>query len=192
MASFQALVRSLVRPALDRVKTLAQRGVVRSSDDEKKAQTLVVAVLAGETLSRVERLAHFGFLSRPPAGAEVVILCLGGNRDHPVVISEEDRRVRPSGDLAEGESGLYSSSGSSVQARITLRADGSVEIEAPGGVAVTGDLEASGDLEAGGNVTAGADVADAVGTLAALRSAYNVHTHSDPQGGSTGPPVPTV
>lgn len=192
MAALESLAR-LLAPLLARVKTLAQRGVVRSTDDAKKAQELVVAVLAGETLSRVERFAHFGFTSRPRAGAEVVVLCLGGNRDHPIVVADEDRRSRPAGDLAEGEAGLYSvDGGGAIKARITLRADGSVEVLAPGAVIVTGDAQVSGDLDAGGNVTAGGDVADSVGTLAALRNAYNVHTHPDPQGGSTGPPTPTV
>lgn len=189
MAGVVATVRALVAPMLARVKTLAQRGVLRSSDDTKKAQELVVAVLAGETLSRVERFAHFGLISRAPAGAEVIVLCLGGNRDHPVVVSEEDRRTRPTGDLAEGEAGLYSVGGGAVRARITLRADGSIELEAPGAVVVTGDVHVSGNLDAGADLTAGGDVADSAGTLAALRAAYNAHTHSDPQGGSTGPPV---
>jgi phage baseplate assembly protein V len=191
VANLLQTVRALVRPVLDRVKTLAQRGVLRSSNDQKKAQELVVAVLAGETLSRVERLAHFGFLSRAPAGAEVVVLCLGGNRDHPVVVAEEDRRTRPLG-LAEGEAGLYSVGGGTLKARITLRADGSVEVLAPGKVKVTGDVEVTGKLTTTANLEAGANVKDSVGTLAAFRTAYNSHTHSDPQGGTTGPPVPTA
>ena len=169
-------LRSLVSPVLNRVKLLAQRAVVRGSGDGTKAATLDLAVLSKETLSGVERFAHFGLTTRPPDGAEAVVLCLGGNRDHPVVVADEDRRHRPVGALAKGETCLYAQGG----ARIFLRANGSVEIVAPGDVLVTGNLVASGDLE------------DALGTLDALRQAYNVHVHANPEGGNVGPPVPTV
>lgn len=182
MADLLATIRALVAPVLNRVKVLAQRSVVRASDDERRAMTLDLSVMAGESLATVERFAHYGFTSRPKPGAEAVVLCLGGSRDHPLVVADEDRRERPGGELAAGEVCVYAAGG----ARVFLRADGSVEVVAPGGASV------SVDLDVGGNVTAGADVSDAVGTLAALRSAYNVHTHPDPQGGSTGPPVPTV
>lgn len=182
MADLLTTVRKLVEPILHRVKVLAQRGVVRSTDDSRKALEVQAAVLAGETLSRIERFAHFGFTSRPPVGAEVIVLCLGGNRDHPIAIADEDRRSRPVGLLAAGETVIYATGG----ALVHVKADGSVVVVAPGGASVQGDLEVSGDVLAGG------DVADAVGTLAALRIAYNAHTHTDPQGGVTGPPVPTA
>lgn len=182
MADLLSTVRALVAPVLHRVKLLAQRAVVRSSDDARKAQTLDLAVLSRESLSRVERFAHFGLTSRPPAGAEVLVLSLGGNRDHPVVVADEDRRHRPVGQLAEGETCLYATGG----VRIFLRADGTVEVLASGGVTI------SGSLDVGGDVVSAGELADALGTLDALRQAYNMHVHSDPQGGSTGPPVPTA
>lgn len=188
MADLFAIARRLIEPVLHRVKLLAQRGVVRSSDDGTKALELEIAVLARESLRGVERFAHFGLTSRPPIGAEVVVLALGGNRDHPIVVADEDRRARPVGTLEEGEVCIYAQGPS----RITLRADGSIEVEASGGLSISADVEVAGDLDASGNLAAGADVSDAVGTLAALRNAYNVHTHTDPQGGVTGPPVPTV
>lgn len=173
---------TLVGAALHRVKNLARRGVVRSSDDAHKALELEVAILAKETSRGVERFAHYGFTSRPKAGAEVVVISIGGERAHPIVVADEDRRERPTGALADGEVAIYAAGG----ARVFLRADGSVEIEAPGGVRINGGVEVTGDLEASG------DLADAIGTLDALRQAYNVHVHADPQGGTTGPPVPTV
>lgn len=171
-----AVVRRLVEPVLHRVKLLAQRGVVRASNDGTKALSLELAVLSKETLREVERFAHFGLTSRPPAGAEVVVLCLGGGRDHPVVVADEDRRERPTGVLGAGETCIYATGG----ARIVLRANGSVEITAAGDLKVTGNVDATGNVK------------DSIGTLAAFRTAYNSHTHSDPQGGTTGPPVPTA
>lgn len=182
MKGLLPLVRALVDPVLHRVKTLAIRGVVRHVDDAPLAMELQVATARGETSSKVPRFGHFGFHSHPPVGSEAIVLHLGGSRELPVVIADEDRRERPAGTLEAGEVGLYAAGG----ARLYLRADGSVEIVAPGGVTITGDVEVAGSIEASG------DVADGVGTLAALRTGYNAHTHLDPQGGSTGPPNPTV
>lgn len=176
MADTLSSLRAAIASVLHRVKVGAMRAVVRGSGDGTKAATLDLAVLAKETLSGVERFAHFGLTTRPPDGAEAVVLCLGGSRDKPVVVADEDRRHRPVGALAKGETCLYAQGG----ARIFLRANGSVEIVAPGDVLVTGNLVASGDLE------------DALGTLDALRQAYNVHVHANPEGGNVGPPVPTV
>lgn len=164
-----------------RTKLAVGRGVLRLIDDAKKGPQVQLSALKKETLSRVELFQHFGFSSSPPLGTELVFVCVGGNRDHAIVVGELNREARPTGHAA-GEVELYNANGVSV----LLRADGAVVVVASGG------LQASDDVQAGGDVVAGGDVADAVGTLDALRQAYNVHVHPDPQGGSTGPPVPTV
>lgn len=63
-------------------------------------------------------------------------------------------------------------------------------------VTMTGNLQVDGNITTMGNVTAvgdvsGADVSDGSGSLSNNRTKYNMHTHSDPQGGSTGTPTPT-
>jgi len=177
-----AALRLLLAPIASRVRLIVSRGLLRLLDDEAKVQLAQVSALRGELLGGVPRMGHFGLTSRPPAGTEVVLVCPGGSRDQAVVIADEHRASRPAGELEVGDVMVYAVG----SARVHVRADGSVAITAPTGVTV------SADLEAGGNVVAGGDVEDAVGTLAALRTAYNAHTHPDPQGGSTGPPVPTV
>lgn len=68
-------------------------------------------------------------------------------------------------------------------AQIALARDGSVEIQAPGGVRIVGNTTVQGDIEAVGEVTA-----DSEGTAIDL----STHTHSGVQtgGGVSGPPVP--
>lgn len=180
MASLD-LLRRLVEPVLNRVKVLAQRSVVDSSDDSSKAMTLSLRVLSGDSLRDVESLGHYGLTSRPPSGGEAVVLCLGGMRDHPIAIAHEDRRDRPTALLLEGEAMLYSKGG----ARIHVKADGSVVIDAPAGVTVNGDLSVDGDVVATG------DVEDAGGTVQDFRDAYNAHTHAE-TGTTTSTPTPTI
>lgn len=175
-------VRLLLAPLAARLRLVVSRGLLRLLDDEAKVQLAQVSALRGELLGGVPRMGHFGLTSRPPAGTEVVIVCPGGSRDQAVAIADEHRESRPAGVLEVGEVMVYAVG----SARVHVRADGSVEITAPAGVTVSADLEAGGDVVAGGNVE------DAVGTLAALRTAYNAHTHSNPEGGVVGPPVPTV
>jgi len=175
-------LRRQLEPLASRVRLIVARAVLRALEEGRKVRTLQLAVLKGETMGSVEHFQHFGFSSRPPLGTEVVIVCAGGSRDHAIAIADEHRPSRPAGLLASGEVVVYAEGG----ARVHVKADGSVVITAAGGV------EVSADLDAAGNVSAGGDVADGIGTLSALRAAYNIHVHADPQGGTTGPPVPTV
>lgn len=174
-------LRRLLEPLATRLKLIVGRGLLELVDEARKVRELQVTALRGEVLGRVEHFQHFGLTSRPPPGSEVVLVFAGGSRDHPLAIAEEHRPTRPAGVLAAGETLLYNAAG----VRVLLRADNSVVVTAAA-------LEASGDVDAAGDVLAGGDVEDSVGTLDAFRQAYNVHTHSDPQGGTTGPPVPTA
>ncbi len=125
-----------------------------------------------------ELFQHYGFTSRPKAGAEAIIL-----RDGNIFISvaEDDRRYRLA--VAEGEVALYSDEGDSIHFKrgrvIEISGGTKVKLTAP-------TVEVIGDLLVGGNVS------DSAGTMAAMRIAYNPHTHIDPQGGATGVPAPTM
>ncbi|WP_431477838.1 phage baseplate assembly protein domain-containing protein [Massilia eburnea] len=54
-----------------------------------------------------------GFTSVPKPGAEGVVVFVGGNRDHGLVIAVEDRRFRLKG-LASGEVAIYDDQGQKV------------------------------------------------------------------------------
>lgn len=56
---------------------------------------------------------------------------------------------------------------------------------------VANEANIAGSMKAQ-NVESQTEVKDAVGTMSTMRSQYNGHTHSDPQGGSVGPPSPAM
>lgn len=180
-------MRRLLLPLATRIRTLATRGVVLLSNDATRAQSLQVGALAGETLDPVERFGEFGFTSRPPRGSEVLVVCLGGDRSHPIVVATENREARPR-NLAEGDVGLYSAAGGAAVVRLTLRASGVLEITAPGGVTIAGDVSIDGNLSVDGDASATGDVSDAAGSMQEIRDVFNAHTHT--HGGSAGTTSP--
>jgi len=167
---------------------LVGRAVIRQVDDAQGLQELQVALLRGEVRGGLERFGTLGLTAVPLPGAEGVVLFMGGNRDHGVVVSVEDRRWRPKG-LEAGETALYHAGGNGTL--ILLGEDGTITLRPSGGtVRVEGDLEVDGTMQAGGDIT------DQVGgtglSMAEMRLRYNLHVHPDPQGGSTSPPQPLM
>ncbi|OOF86703.1 baseplate assembly protein [Rodentibacter ratti] len=91
----------------------AFRGVlnlVKSADNIQKVQ---VSGLADETLQDVELMQHFGFTSVPPANTQAVILPMGGQTSHGIVIATENGAFRVKS-LQGGEVAVYDESGSSI------------------------------------------------------------------------------
>ena len=82
------------------------RAVLTLVDDAQKMQAVQLEGLPGEVLDGVERMQDYGMSSHPPKGAEAILVALGGQRQHSVVIAAEDRRHRVTG-LQEGEVCLY-------------------------------------------------------------------------------------
>lgn len=62
-----------------------------------------------ETIDNREYFQHYGFTSRPKAGAEIIIIREGG---HFIAIGSDDRRYRIT--LADGEVALYTDEGDKV------------------------------------------------------------------------------
>ncbi|MEH9220008.1 phage baseplate assembly protein domain-containing protein, partial [Klebsiella quasipneumoniae] len=77
-------------------------------------------------VASAHRLAEFGFSSGLPAGTDVVLAFLGGDRSNPVVIATNHQGYRHSG-LKSGESVMYNQWG----LNILLTEDG-VFIDAKG------------------------------------------------------------
>lgn len=187
-------VAKLIAPLARRVRLTARRAVVRRVDDAARLQSLQVAVYADEVRDRAERFQHYGLTSHPHAGAEAVVLALGGNSDHSVVIAVDDRRYRLTA-LAAGEVALYDDQGQHVHllrgrqivvggaAQVTVQADTKITLDAPL-VHVTGNLTVAGTAAAAGALSSATSVADPTGTMAGMRSTYNSHTH--PENGSGG------
>lgn len=188
-------------PIRRRIRGIVSRAVVSLVNDSLKLQGLQLKVLAGETLDNVERFQQYGFTSHPLAGAEAILLCLGGHRDHPVVISVDDRRYRKK-DLAPGESAMHTHEGDyihmkngriiEVLAGTKLKATApEVEVVASTKVTFTSPLvEMSGALNVAGPIVSATSVADTNGTMQEMRGTYNGHTHpeNNQPGGNTNAP----
>lgn len=73
----------------------------------------------GETIDNREYFQHYGFTSRPKAGAEIIIIKEG---NHYIAVASDDRRYRLA--VEEGEVALYTDEGD----KIHLKRDKTIEI----------------------------------------------------------------
>lgn len=196
----------------------AFRGLLAGLQLTRKIQLASGEGLAGEQLDRVELMQQFGFTSAPPAGAELIVLPLGGRSSASVIVATEHGAYRFQLGQA-GEVCLYNQWGDFVHMRadrtihmvsqakvlidtdqVQINAASSVTITTPqftvdasGGVALnTPTVAASENVTAGANITADGDVADAGGakTMSGMRAVYDSHTHpeNNVSGGSTNTP----
>ncbi|SDH81370.1 phage baseplate assembly protein V [Pseudomonas flavescens] len=130
--------------------------------------------LAGETVSG-ELMQHYGFTSAPLAGAEYIVLPVGGNSRHSVVIASEDGRYRVK--LADGEVALYTDEGDHIHLKrgrlievvtetLVVKAGTKVRFETP-------------LVEATGNVKADGEISDGTRAMSEDRQLYNGHKHGN-------------
>lgn len=182
--------------------------LVKSADNIQKVQ---VSGLADETLQDVELMQQFGLTSVPPAGTQVVVLPMGGETTHSIVIATENGSFRVK-NLKSGETAVYDESGSTIilkQGRLIeidcdilkIIATTKVEISSPivetdhvftaqgqingnGGMAVQGGSGASFT----GNVTQTKGSFTTDGDVTANGTSLVSHTHRGDSGGVTGQP----
>ncbi len=195
-----ALIDKRIRRALSSVRQ-AFRGVGTRIDSDAPVQLFQGEGLAGEQLQDNELMQHYGFTSRPPPGFMFVCLPVGGKTAHGIAIATEHADYRLKG-LQNGEVALYSDEGDSIvlkRGRVVelttqtfrINAATAIELNAPTitsnastGIAFnTPTVTASADLIAEGEICDHGDK-----TMSGMRSIYNSHTHTDPQGGSVGTP----
>lgn len=210
MRRLSQAIQQKAQGAVDEIRQ-AFRGVlhlVKSADNIQKVQA---SGLADETLQDVELMQQFGFTSVPPANTQAVILPIGGQTTHGIVIATENGSFRVK-NLQGGEVAVYDESGSSIVLKkgrlieidcdvLKINATTKVDISSPlvetdqvftaqgqingnGGMAVQGGSGASftGNVEQrGGSFTTDGDV------TANGKSLIN-HTHRGDSGGVTGQP----
>lgn len=165
----------VIAPLQRRIMLAIGRAILRGTNDAGGVQQLQATLLTGETRDAVERLQDYGFSSHPLAGAEAIVVSVGGNRDNPIAVVVGDRRSRAAG-LAAGEVCIYSHLAGQ---RITLKADGSILVESPEKVRIETPLvEIEGDLVVTGDVTA-----DGISLVS------HTHTGVEAGGDSSGPPA---
>ena len=120
-------IHRLLAPIKNKIFLLIGRAILKAINNSEGTQKIQVVGLSGETITDIERMQEYGFESYPVAESEAVVLYINGNRDQGLAICVHDRSNRPD-DLAEGESQMYSKNGN----KITMKADGSIEIESNG------------------------------------------------------------
>ncbi|MDP3715186.1 MAG: phage baseplate assembly protein V [Burkholderiales bacterium] len=175
----------LLGPMARRMRLAVGRAVVTLVNDALKLQGVQVALLADEVRDNVERFQQYGLTSHPHPGAEAIVVSVGGNRNHPVVICVDDRRYRLKS-LAPGEVALYSDEGDWVwfkrgrtievnTATLQVTASTKVRMETP-------VLEVTGEIK---------DRCDADGTsMEQMRTTYDSHTHGGVQPGGSNTATP--
>lgn len=210
MRRLSQAIQQRAQGAVDEIRQ-AFRGVlhlVKSADNIQKVQA---SGLADETLQDVELMQQFGFTSVPPANTQAVILPIGGQTTHGIVIATENGSFRLK-NLQGGEVAIYDESGSSIVLKkgrlieidcdvLKINATTKVDISSPlvetdqvftaqgqingnGGMAVQGGSGASftGNVQqSGGSFTTDGDV------KAGIISLSN-HKHTGDSGGKTSQP----
>jgi phage baseplate assembly protein V len=104
------VVTRLLEPVRRRLDNLVARAVVSLVADGSLLQTVQLQLLEEETRDGCERFQPYGLTSVPLPGAEAVVLFVGGQRDHPLVLVVDDRRYRKH-PLQAGEVALYTDEG---------------------------------------------------------------------------------
>ncbi|MGE4752463.1 phage baseplate assembly protein V [Yersinia enterocolitica] len=116
-------VDSRITAALNRIRR-AFRAVLTRVNSSGQIQTVQARGLAGERLQDNELFQHYGFTSNPLPGTMAVILPLGGNTSHGVIIATEHGAYRLAG-LKPGEVALYTDEG----AKIVLKRGRIIDVE---------------------------------------------------------------
>jgi len=160
----------LLAPLQRKLALMVGRALVKVINDTNDWQTMQVELLSGEIRDDVEYAQDYGFTSHPKPDAEAVAVCVGGSRDHVIIVKVGDRRFRLK-NLAEGEVALYTDEGDAIHMKrgneIHVTAATKVKLITPL-VEMTGNLSVSGSVTVGGSVTATGDV---------IGQGTSLHTH---------------
>lgn len=148
-----------------RLANIVSRAVVRRVDDSTSVQTVQVTALSEETRAGIERFQEYGFTSVPLAGAEGVVLFVGGFRDHGLMVATDDRSARLT-DLEPGEVAIYTDQGD----KVVIERGGTIRVTASTKVVVDAPLvELAGNTEA---AIKGTSLRSADATLSAAHTTF--------------------
>lgn len=198
----------IMAPMQRKLSQMVGRAVLRAINDGTSTQTVQLELLKDELYDGVERFQEYGFTSVPHAGAEAVMVSIGGTRGHGIVIAVDDKRYRIKS-LENGEVAIYTDEDQDGGHRIHLKRNKEIELlsdttasilQTPTKTTVSNDTEievVSGaasvnvtpsaiTLTVGGQVV----VLDASGLTHNGKNIGATHTHSGvtPGGGNTGAP----
>lgn len=134
--------------------------------------------LAGESVAG-ELMQHYGFSSAPQPGAEYLVVAVGGNSKHAVVVASEDGRYRIP--LVDGEVSIYTDEGDYIHLKrgrmievvtndLVFKVKNKVRFETP-------MVEMSGDQHVEGGIKADGEIEDHTRSMQGDRDIYNSHDH---------------
>ncbi|CAN5788744.1 phage baseplate assembly protein [soil metagenome] len=172
------------------------RGRITYVDDSGPVQKLQARFGQLEIVDNMPAPHDYGYTSNPPLNSDIFANFLGGNRKNGIVIAIGNQTYRMK-NLKSGEVAIYDNIAQSVyltQAGIVVNGGG-LPVTINNTPKVTINASAEVDLNTPILKVTG-DIIDNSGTnthtIAQMRSIYNSHTQSDPQGGSVGTPTPLM
>lgn len=146
------------------------RGVFSRLTKSEGMHQAQIEGLAGETIE-TDRPQPFGFKTSP-IGGDAIFVCVGGNRDHALVIMIDDRSCPVS--LGAGETCVYNANGDyvhfKVAGEIEVSAKQNITLKAPEKVRIESPL-----LEITGQIIDNCDTNSK--TMQAMRQTYDTHDH---------------
>lgn len=91
----------------------AFRGKITLVVSSEPIQRVQLSGLADETLQDLEHLQEYGFASHPPDGSEAVVIPLGGNTSHGVIVCSQHGSYRIK-NLKPGETAIFNHEGAKI------------------------------------------------------------------------------
>ena len=103
-------LKQFVEPLKRRILLMVGRAVLTAVKDDGGIQLIDAELMQGEFRTDIERFQDYGFTGVPPVDSEGVIVFLGGDRAHGLVLRMDSRANRLKG-LKSGETAHYSQFG---------------------------------------------------------------------------------
>jgi len=189
-----AMLESLVTQLTNRMSNTVSRGTMTKVADGEGMQAHTVSGYYGEELDKLPVWQPFGLSAHCPPGGDVLLSCIGGNRDGAQVVAVTHPKYRPSS-TAEGETVIYDAYGQTALLgengiKLTDRNGNTVDMTASG-VKITDGNGNVVDMAGGGITLKASHVEIKSGSL--THNGTNIgqtHTHGGvtPGLGSTGAP----
>ena len=190
----------------------AFRGKIARTDAAAGVQRAQIEGLDGETVQALEHAEQFGFTAHPPAGSDCIVVPLGGQTSHGIIVNTCNGAYRIT-NLQEGETAVYNADGAKIVLKkgriidmdcqvLNIKAPGGVNIDAPN-VDCTAEVTAAGQINGnGGMVIKGGNGASFEGDVRQTGGSYTTdqdvvasgksltgHQHPGDSGGTTGAPL---
>lgn len=172
-----AAIQQMLQPVKNRMALMISRAVLSSLADGEGLQLVQVKVRGDDDVhDRAERYQNYGLTTVPLAGAECIVVAVGGITSHLAILAIDDRRYRPK-NLKAGEVMLYDHLGKFIH----LQDDGTILIKGTK-VRIESTLEVTQEIK---------DRCDTDGTtMSEIRGTHDDHDHGgiQPGGGTTNKP----